>query len=99
MRLVVSERVSRKLVQKHSVTLDEIGERFANREGGLLEDIREPHRTNPPTQWFIARTNAQRQRKVVFVQRTGLAATEIEIRTAYEPNHEESRIYRKFARD
>jgi uncharacterized DUF497 family protein len=97
MKLIASDWVREKLLSKHGVTLAEIGECFANRDGGLLEDVRERHRTNPPTQWFIAETDHLRWLKVVFVQRRGPSNTFIEIRTAYEPNQEEVRIYRKFA--
>jgi hypothetical protein len=38
--------------------------------------------TDPPTLWFLARTNRNRLLKVVYIQR-GL---KIYLRTCYEPN-------------
>jgi hypothetical protein len=61
---------------------------------GFLIDTREEHKTEPPTQWFISGTNKQRQLKVVFIR---TSRTEIEIKTAYEPNPEEVMIYNKIA--
>jgi hypothetical protein len=55
-----------------------------------LEDTREDHATDPPTRWFIARTNHRRLLKLAYVCR----GNNIYIRTAYEPNAVELSIYR-----
>jgi hypothetical protein len=94
--LIISPTVQVKLATKHRVAPAEILECFANRAGALLEDVRERHRSDPPTQWFIARTDAGRLLKVVFVQRRGRGRADLHIRTAYEPNAMELRIYAKF---
>lgn len=52
MALKCSSAVKQKLAQKHGVSLEEVQQCFANREGNLLEDIREEHKTDPPTQWL-----------------------------------------------
>ncbi len=65
---------------------------------GFLEDDREEHRTDPATQWFIAETNQRRKLKVVFILRHDLRSKRIDIRTAFEPNAEEMRIYEKHAK-
>ena len=96
MQLNISEAVLDKLTSKHSVTVREIEQCFCNRTGALLEDSREAHKTDPPTQWFIAKTNAGRELKVVFVQRNMLTGTKTDIRTAYQANAEEIRIYSKY---
>ena len=57
MALKCSTAVKQKLAEKHGVNLDEVQQCFANREGGLLEDTRENHKSDPPTQWFIAETD------------------------------------------
>lgn len=92
MALKCSSAVKQKLAQKHGVSLEEVQQCFANREGNLLEDIRENHKTDPPTQWFIAETDYGRRLKVAFM----LKGADIIVKTAYEPNEIEERIYRKF---
>lgn len=71
MKLFISDPVREKLASKHGVTEAEIRQCFENREGRLLEDTREDHQTNPPTQWFISCSNRQRKLKVVFVVKDG----------------------------
>ena len=66
---------------------------FENRYGGLLEDTREEHATMPLTRWFIAETNESRCLKICFIP----YETELHIKSAYEPNPEEIRIYYKYA--
>lgn len=92
--IVISQPVLNKLKNKHSVEKREIEQCFDNREGGFLMDDREDHRTDPPTLWFIARTNCNRLLKVVFINIDG----KIHIKTAYEPNETEIRIYDRFGK-
>lgn len=92
MKIVVSGRIRVKLKDKHNVTPEEVEECFFNRIGSLLEDDREEHRTDPPTQWFIAETDSGRKLKVVFIA----SANGLEIKTAYEPNQNEEKIYEKY---
>jgi uncharacterized DUF497 family protein len=94
LNLIISNAVIKKLDEKHSVTRDEVEECFYNRIKGLLEDVREQHKTNPPTMWFIAETNEGRLLKVVFIE---LPNEAYEIKTAYEPNDNEVEIYEKYA--
>lgn len=93
MPLVFSEAVLEKLKDKHGVSKKEVEDCIANRVSGVLKDTREKHKTNPPTLWFIAETNQKRLLKVAFVNRSG----EIHIKTAYEPNEDEIRIYKEKA--
>jgi uncharacterized DUF497 family protein len=90
----INAAVAKKLSEKHHVTRDEVEECFYNRSKGLLEDTREQHKTIPQTMWFIAETDVGRHLKIVFVE---LDSDTYEIKTAYEPNAEEVRIYEKFA--
>jgi len=90
--------VQQKLAQKHGVRPDEIRHCFENRDGGFLEDTREEHKTEPPTQWFIAETNQGRVLKVVFIHEKLLDGQRINIRTTYEPNSAEIAIYNKYAK-
>jgi uncharacterized DUF497 family protein len=85
--------VRTKLRDRHKVTEREVSQCFINRTGGLLEDTREKHKTNPPTEWFIAETNHGRALKICFVQ----VGTAIHIKSAYPPNAEEVRIYNAHA--
>lgn len=94
MGLQISVGVRNKLASKHGVSEEEIIQCFANREGCFLEDIREHHKTDPPTQWFIAETDFGRLLKVIFIDR---GDGDIVIRSAFEPGPEERRIYRKYA--
>lgn len=71
MALKCSSAVKQKLADKHGVSLEEVQQCFANREGGLLEDTREAHKTDPPTQWFIAETDYGRRLKIVFILKNG----------------------------
>ena len=93
MGLVISARVREKLQHKiPPVTQEEIQQSFANRNGSYLKDEREQHRTNPPTQWFVAETDYGRKLKVVFI----LDGEDVIIKSAYDANATEQRIYLKF---
>lgn len=95
MSLVVSPRVREKLAQKvPPVTESEILQCFANRQGWYLTDEREEHRTDPPTRWFVAETDYGRKLKVAFIQ----AGEDVIIKTAYDANDTEQRIYNHYAR-
>jgi uncharacterized DUF497 family protein len=94
LNLNISKIVTEKLFKKHYVVVEEVEECFLNRRKGLLEDKREKYKTNPPTLWFIAETDQGRLLKVVFIE---LSNGTYEIKTAYEPNDDEVKIYEKFA--
>lgn len=89
--LNISEAVLRKLRDAHGVSRNEVEQCFLNRKGRLLVDNRVFTRTNPPTLWFIACTNKGRALKVVYIQK----GEAIELKTAYDPNEEEARIYKR----
>lgn len=87
-----SDRLLNKLDGKHDVTEKEVKECFYNSDDeDDLEDSREEHTTVPPTQWFLAYTNKGRLLKVVFVYREENKT--FYIKTAYEPNDDERRIF------
>lgn len=92
MNLVISAAIRAKLASKHGVTEAEVRQCFENREGRLLQDTREDHQIDPPTQWFISYTNQQRKLKVVFVLKEG----NVYLKTAYEPNLTELTIYSRY---
>lgn len=87
--IIISSRIDDKLDDKHRVTQAEVEQCFDNRCGNNLMDDRATHRTDPPTLWFIAETLTGRLLKIVFVYRDG----NIHLKTAYEPNDDEIRIY------
>jgi isopentenyldiphosphate isomerase len=89
--LNISEAVLRKLKEAHGVSKVEVEQCFLNRQGRLLIDNRVATRTNPPTLWFVACTNKGRPLKVVYIQR----GESVELKTAYDPNEEEARIYKR----
>lgn len=88
-KVVISDTVADKLLQKHNVTEKEVIECFENRSGKVVIDDRAIHRHNPPTLCFIAETTSRRLLKLVFQIREGSGC----IITAYEPNVDEMRIY------
>ena len=90
--LHISEAVRIKLATRHKVSEAEVMEAFANRDGGLLEDTRAQNQTIPPTLWFVAQTHRGRLLKIVFIRDGG----RVFLKTAYEPNIEEQRIYEKY---
>lgn len=95
MEMLITPKIRAKLANKiPPVSREEIEQCFATRESSFLEDSREQNRTTPPTWWFISDTFMGRLLKIAFIQdKDGT----IIIKTAYEPNKEELRIYRKFA--
>ncbi len=94
MTLSISLKVRQKLARKTpSVSVPEIEQCFANRTGTYLIDTRESHQSDPPTKWFIAETDYGRKLKICFIQ----DGSTIIIKTAYDPNQDELRIYSKFA--
>ena len=94
MALFISPRVRQKLLTKHKVTEAQVLQCFANKTGRDLLDNRPEHHTDPPTRWFIAQTDFGIRLKVcyVFDPTTQL----VEIKSAFPPNEEEERIYKKF---
>jgi len=94
MALIISSKIRAKLVEKHSVSKDEVEQCFTTREGKYLIDKREEHLTDPPSQWFIAETYYGRTLKVVFV----MDGDNIFIKTAYEANEIEIGIYKRCAK-
>lgn len=91
MYFLISEVTAGKLKEKHRVTEQEVIECFQNRTRKALIDDREEHRTYPPTKWFISKTDAGRELKIVFVP---ISPVEIVVKTAYEPNEKVKRIYK-----
>lgn len=87
--LQISKAVLEKLATRHHVERREIEQCFANIDGPLLIDNREDHQSDPVTLWFLSRTNKNRLLKMVYIQR----GSEIHLRTCYEPNEMEIKIY------
>ena len=94
MRLVITTQIRSKLFEKHKVTEEEVRECFLNRERTALKDEREKHQTEPPTLWFISKTNHLRDLKLVFM----IKERNVILKTAYEPNEKEIQIYLSKAR-
>ncbi len=94
MRFNISSDVRKKLKTRHRVEESEIEECFLNREKGHLRDTRENHRTDPPTVWFVAKTDKGRLLKIVWMKDEVMGIT---IKSAFEPNKKEIEIYAEFA--
>lgn len=93
MNIFISDKTKNKLTDKHDLKFEDIKECFCNLEGEFLTDTREEHKTDPITQWFIAENNRGQLIKVCFMQQTN---GDLYIKTAYEPNEIEIKIYNKF---
>lgn len=92
MKLSISAAVREKLANKTPpVSESEIIQCFANRVGKDLIDTRADNRTNPFTRWFIAETDFGRKLKVAYMPTT----QGIVIKSAYDPNDVEMRIFAK----
>jgi hypothetical protein len=94
--LCISSDVRHKLATRHSVAEADILECFSSRDPNknFLEDTRADNRTNPKTLWFVSETDVGRTLKIVFIY---YAPDRFVIKTAYEANDNEKRIYGKFA--
>jgi len=90
MRPHVSDRIRKKLREKHGVRVEDVVECFANRRDDGLLDTREEHATDPPTRWIIAETNFGKRLKVIFIARLDGS---IVIKSAYPPEPEAEEIY------
>lgn len=100
MAIHMSDRIRKKLAERHGVTEEEVCQCFRNVEGEYLLDGREEHRSNPPSYWFIAETNKRRKLKIVFIAQAvenpdGTKKTRIDIKTAYPPDPVEVGIYER----
>ena len=91
MRIVISQKIGLKLAQRHQVTESDIIECFSNRESAFVEDIREEHRTDPATQWFISENDRGVRLKIMFVFSDG----KVFIKSAYKPTQACERLYNK----
>ena len=69
----------------------EVLECFQNKLYGSLIDDRAENRTFPPTRWFLAETDSGRKLKVVFL--FDKKFKQFVLKTAYEPNMQEEKIY------
>ena len=94
MKLHLSQKIRQKLTLKTPpVSENDIYECFTNRTHVFLEDTREDHKTDPATLWFISENDYGRHLKVCFMT----DGQQISIKSAYVPNADEERIYKKYA--
>ncbi len=90
-----SDQILQKLDEKHGVTIEEVYEAFDNSDGRTLIDTRDRHKSHPPTEWFISQTRKGRSLKICYIFDEDKNI--IFVKTAYEPNAEEVRIFNKYA--
>jgi uncharacterized DUF497 family protein len=91
LRFTIAQSILSKLMEKHGVTRAEIEQCFLNRELPVLIDDLEDHKTDPPSLFFIAQTNAGRRLKVVYIQRGG----KVIIKTCFEPTEAMVEVYHR----
>ena len=77
--------------KKHGVMPGEVLECIQNKLYGRLIDDRAENRTFPSTRWFLAETDSGRKLKVVFL--FDKKFQRFVLKTAYEPNMQEEKIY------
>lgn len=87
--LTISVKVLEKLKSKHGIVRSEVEQCFFNLTGKLLIDDRELRKTNPPTLWFISKTNKGRLLKIVYIQK----GSDVHLKSAFDPNAVEIGIY------
>jgi len=87
--LVISPAIKEKLLQKHSLSRNDVEQCFMNRTRSYLMDNRLNHVTDPPTEWFIAENDRGLLIKVVFVFDDGI----IYLKSPFPPNLTEISIY------
>ena len=92
--LIISSDILEKLTSKHDVTRAEVEESFMNRDGPDLVDIREEHRTDPPTEWFISETDAGRKMKVAFVFNNG----NVYLKSAFPADEAAIALYKRLSK-
>jgi len=92
--LFFSPHVREKL-RLRQITEAQVLQCFANRDGKMLIDDREQHRTTPPTEWFVASTDFGIILKICFVRDQG--GKVIDIKTAYPANAVVQELYRRHA--
>lgn len=94
-KLHISPAIREKLAGKQPpVTENEIIQCFANQTHEPLIDLREEHRTNPFTRWFVAQTDYGRWLKIMYIPRSD----GIHIKSAYDATQEIIGIYAKHAK-
>lgn len=94
--LLIPARIRDKIYERHRVVRREVEECFARKRRPSLEDMRAEHTTSPPTEWFIALTKGGRSLKVVYIYFSD--SDTFVLKTAYEPDDNEERIYDKEAK-
>jgi hypothetical protein len=82
-------------ITKRGIRVIEVEQCFLNREGGLCEDTRAQHLTDPLTKWFVAQTDKGRDLKIMYVPTLDGA---VDLKSAYEATPEICRIYNKYAK-
>lgn len=87
--LIISPKVLEKLKGKHGIVRKEVEQCFHNRSGKLLIDDRALRKTNPPTLWFLSKTNKGRLLKIVYIQ----IGNKVHLKSAFDPIAIEIAIY------
>lgn len=93
MAVRISPDVLEKITQRN-IRVIEIDQCFLNRDGGLCDELRPEHLTNPITQWFVAETDKGRILKIMYVP----TPEGVDLKSAYEATAEIIRIYEKYAK-
>ena len=89
----MTARIRAKIYERHGVLRGEVEECFGSKRRASLKDPRAEHATIPPTEWFIATTKAGRKLKDVYIYFSD--SDTFLLKTAYEPDDNEDRLYDK----
>lgn len=87
--LIISPDTEEKLIKKHGLRRLDVEQCFRNRDRSYILETRQEHKTEPPTEWFIAENDSGMLIKVVCIFDDGL----IHLKSAFFPNDEEISIY------
>lgn len=90
-RLIIRDSTKKKLAEKHQVSVEEVEQCFYNREGLLSEDTREEHKSDPPTPWFVSKTDRGGKLAVFLI----VDDCSVIIKSAFEPSESRVKLYKK----
>lgn len=89
-RLFATDKIKKKLKEKHGLDWSEVLGVWQSFNGTTLEDDREEHRTDPPTQWFV-----HKGIKIVFLEQVAVPNVCI-LKSAFAANEKEKQLYSKY---
>lgn len=95
--LIIAPGIKDKIAREDhgSVTEREVRECFMAWDGRFCYDMKEEHRTDPPTRWFVCESHIGRLLKIMYVE----DEEHVYLKSAYLATGEVKRIFDKYAQD